>query len=119
LIEIIFSIVLRLYRIPPRYGPEMADVTRKVMTYAIFLHFAFAFYMYSNSQIFTYSSSFAWLDEAKSSTDSIGLDGVLGSNQYLSAKRLSQTHAYLYLIVFGLFIAIYLGTHFLTTICPE
>ena len=69
---------LRLYRTPPRYGPEMAEVTRRVMTYALFLHFAVAFYMYSNSQIFTYSKSFAWLDDARTQTESIGLGSVLG-----------------------------------------
>ena len=47
--KVTIFVVLRLYRTPPRYGPEMADVTRRVMTYAIFIHFAFAFYMYSNS----------------------------------------------------------------------
>lgn len=97
----------------------MAEVTRKVMTYGIFLHFAFAFYMYSNSQIFTYSGSFAWLDEAKSSTEGIGIDSVLGQNNYISSKRISQTHAYLYLIGFGLFIALYILTSIMTSICPE
>ena len=86
--DLIFNtIVLRLYRTPPRYGPEMADVTRKFMTYAIFIHFGLAFYMYSNSQIFTYSSSFAWLDQTKSSA--VNIEGVLGKNNYLSGQRLS------------------------------
>ena len=42
-------LVLRFYRTPPRYGIEMSEVTRKAMMFAIFLHLAFGFYMYSNS----------------------------------------------------------------------
>ena len=42
-------LVLRFYMTPPRYGIEMSEVTRKAMMFAIFLHLAFGFYMYSNS----------------------------------------------------------------------
>jgi hypothetical protein len=48
---------LRLYKTPPRYGIEMSEVTRRSMVFALFFHWLFGFYMYSNSQIFTYSSS--------------------------------------------------------------
>lgn len=47
------------------------------------------------------------------------MDNVFGANQYLSAKRISQTHAYLYLVAFGLFIVINVLTNLLITICPE
>lgn len=48
-IKLIIFIVMRFYRTPPRYGIEMSEVTRKAMMYAIFVHLAFGFYMYSNS----------------------------------------------------------------------
>jgi len=63
IICLINSIVLGFYKTPPRYGIEMSEVTRKFMVYAIFLHLAIGFYMYSNSSIFTYTtSSFSYLD---------------------------------------------------------
>lgn len=43
----------------------MSTVTRNAIDMAIFLHLFFGFYMFSNSQIFTYSSSFAYLDYLK------------------------------------------------------
>ena len=46
---------LRFYRTPPRYGAEMSETVRRIMLAAIFIHFAIAFYMYSNSAIFTYN----------------------------------------------------------------
>lgn len=40
---------LRFYKTPPRYGMEMSEVVRKIMVIGILVHFAFGFYMYSNS----------------------------------------------------------------------
>jgi hypothetical protein len=66
----------------------MAEVSLSSMQYAIFLHFFFAFYMYSNSQIFTYSGSkaFAWLDYTKSQTSG-GFGSILGTNRYIFMKN--------------------------------
>jgi len=57
----IMYIVLRLYMKPPKYGNEMAEVSRNAMAYAIFFHFIFGFLMYSNSNIFAYSNIISWL----------------------------------------------------------
>ena len=59
------SLVLRFYKTPPRYGIEMSDVVRRSMQFAIFLHMAFGFYMFSNSQIFTYQSTVKYVEDLK------------------------------------------------------
>jgi hypothetical protein len=46
---------LRFYKTPPRYGIGMSSVVRKSMEYAVILHILFGIYMFSNSQILTYS----------------------------------------------------------------
>jgi hypothetical protein len=58
-------LVLRFYKTPPRYGIEMSDVVRRSMQFAIFLHMAFGFYMFSNSQIFTYQSTVKYVEDLK------------------------------------------------------
>jgi hypothetical protein len=79
-------IVLRMYRTPPRYGIELSEISRDIMQIATFLHMAFGFYMFSNSQIFTVSSSN--LSFASSLATSVDLNKV-GSNAYLSGARLT------------------------------
>jgi hypothetical protein len=49
---------LRMYRTPPRYGIELSDKSRNIMQWAIATHMAIGFYMFSNSSIFTISSSY-------------------------------------------------------------
>lgn len=49
-------IVLRVYRTPLKYDMTLAEVARKIMKIAVFLHFCFGYYMYSNSAIFSYEN---------------------------------------------------------------
>jgi len=58
-------IVLRFYKTPPRYGIEMSNVVRNVMQQAVLIHMLFGFYMFSNSQIFTYSYKVYYVEELK------------------------------------------------------
>jgi hypothetical protein len=71
---------LRMYRTPPRYGIELSNKSRNIMQWAIATHMAIGFYMFSNSSIFTVTSS-------------IGVDiemGKLDTNSSLiSASRIS------------------------------
>lgn len=48
------SLVFRLYRKPPKYDSQLSFKARSVIKYAVFFHFAFGFYMYTNAAIFTY-----------------------------------------------------------------
>lgn len=99
---------LRLYRTPPRYGIEMSEVVRKTMVFGVLVHWLFGFYMYSNSQIFTYSSSFAYLDyvrgQVQTNVGSYIQDASAGG--YLTVTRVLQPHALIYLIGFALFIVV-------------
>lgn len=99
---------LRLYQTPPRYGIEMSEVVRKAMVIGVFLHWFFGFYMYSNSQIFTYSTSIAYVDEMKKK-----IEGSVGNyveeataGGYLTITRIFQPHALIYLIFFALYLII-------------
>jgi len=58
-------IVVRVYRKPPRYGIELADIARNAIVYSVILHLCFGFYMFSNSAIFTYDGDFLYLDWVK------------------------------------------------------
>lgn len=100
---------LRLYKTPPRYGIEMSETTRKIMVLGILLHFALGFYMYSNSQIFTYSTTtFQQLDTLRSQIEVNAGDYLAKAEagSYLNSKRMLQTHALIYIAGIVLFIVI-------------
>lgn len=99
---------LKLYQTPPRYGIEMSEVVRKSMVIGVFLHWFFGFYMYSNSQIFTYSTSIAYVDEIRAK-----IEGSVGNyiaeasgGGYLTVTRILQPHALIYLVAFTLYIIV-------------
>jgi len=104
-------LVLRFYKTPPRYGIEMSNVVRNVMQQAVWVHMLFGFYMFSNSQIFTYSTKVAYVEELKKQIAKNGgglvtslLDKTVG--QYLSTARIFQPHAITYLIGIILYIVL-------------
>lgn len=66
---------LNLYRTPPRYGIELSEKSRDIMQIATFIHMAFGFYMFSNSQIFTVSSD-GEFSFASTLTSGVDLSGV-------------------------------------------
>jgi hypothetical protein len=84
---------------------------------ATFVHMAFGFYMFSNSQIFTVSSDgdFAF---TSSISGSIDLSSV-GSSGYISGARLSQPHVILYLVILMIVIGIFLITRAINTFFPN
>ena len=47
---------VRLYRKPPLYDGAMAQRAGDIIKYSIIIHTMFSLYMYSNEQIFTYTS---------------------------------------------------------------
>ena len=112
-------IVLRFYKTPPRYGIEMSDVVRHSMQLAIFLHMAFGFYMFSNSQIFTYQSTVKYVEDLKKAVNKgvkfSSIDGATG--QYLSSARIFQPHAIFYLVSIILYVVLYLVANVFLTVC--
>ena len=112
---------LRLYKTPPRYGIEMSEVTRKTMVVAVFLHWLFAFYMYSNSQIFTYSSSIEYIDylrgQVQSNVGSYIDEATAGA--YITVTRVLQPHALIYLIAFAVFIIVNVLAQVFLTLCKD
>ena len=70
----------------------------------------FGFYMFSNSQIFSVTSSFVNLD-------SLNVDSM-SSGSLLSAKRMSQPHVVLYLVVLMCVIGFYLTSKVINTFFP-
>jgi len=105
-----------MYRTPPRYGIELSEISRDIMQIATFLHMAFGFYMYSNSQIFTVSNSN--LSFASSLATSVDLNKV-GSNAYLSGARLTQPHVLIYLVVLMIILGLYIVTRLISTFFPN
>lgn len=90
IISFLYSIVLRVYRTPPRYDTALATKTRKIIKYSIFLHFIFGFYMYSNSSIFTYNGdeSFSFLKVVNDYIQSQSTIYLTQSN-YLTVERIT------------------------------
>lgn len=89
----------------------MSNVVRNVMQQAVWVHMLFGFYMFSNSQIFTYSTKVAYVEELKKQIAKNGgglvtslLDKTVG--QYLSTARIFQPHAITYLIGIILYIVL-------------
>ncbi len=91
--DLLIFIVLRFYKTPPRYGIEMSTVVRDMMQQAVWMHMFFGFYMFSNSQIFTYSTKIGYVEKLKEVIAKSGgnivtsfLDSSAG--QYLSSARI-------------------------------
>ena len=55
---------LRHYRIPPRYGRDLASRAHQIMEYAIILHLFTGVYMLSNPEIFTYERENLWFGDS-------------------------------------------------------
>eukprot|EP00347_Sterkiella_histriomuscorum_P015842 403355479 len=98
---------VRWYRLPPRYGPELSNMSRNILKWSVLVHLAFGFYMYSNSSIFQFQENQQTKDNSVPiiSTSENSLDG-----DFFNSKRLKSSHTVIYLtfllIIFVLFIAI-------------
>ena len=96
-----------MYKKPPRYDMVLAEKARIIITYALFLHFAFGFYMFSNSAIFTYTGNFSLISGVKQNIDQY-VQKYYYQNNYISITRLTQTHSIIYLMGFALFIILFI-----------
>lgn len=80
---------------------------------AIIVHFAMGFYMYSNSQIFTYTQSISYIDQLKKQisghVNSIVSNSAAGD--YLPPSRILQPHALVYLAGLVTFVLTLLFSH--------
>ena len=95
-----------MYKTPPRYDMQLASKVRQILKYSVILHFAFGFYMYSNSSIFTFKSiSYSFL---KTINEYVSKTEDYIHTDYITVTRLAQTHTLLYLLGFALFIVIFL-----------
>jgi hypothetical protein len=101
-----------MYRTPPRYGIELSEISRDIMQIATLVHMAFGFYMFSNSSIFTISSSLSF-------TSSLIDISEVGSSGYLSSERLSQPHVIIYLVVFMIIVALNIITRLISAFFPN
>ena len=107
---------LRVYKKPPRYDMSLASTVREITKYSIFLHFAFGFYMYSNSNIFTYNGqSYQWLTFVQTYIEKSTQE--IKQNQYLTEDRFLQTHAMIYILGFILFIVLFLLFETISRMC--
>lgn len=75
------------YKTPPRYGTELNEISRNLMQYALVGHFVLGFYMYSNSQIFTYDQSFGKLDNIRERLR-VDLQSFVEENNMYNMNRL-------------------------------
>ncbi len=92
------------------------------MQQAVWLHMLFGFYMFSNSQIFTYSTKVPYVEELKKQLANNGggivtsfLDKTLGN--YLSSARIFQPHAITYLIGIILYTVLQLVAYLFISMC--
>jgi hypothetical protein len=110
---------LRFYRTPPRYGIEMSETVRRIMLAAIFIHFALAFYMYSNSSIFTYSTVPDYVKQLQETIDgNMGsFMATTGSQAYLTPARIFHPHALLHIIGFVMFLLMNLVAGLFSGLC--
>lgn len=83
---LMINLVLRVYKKPPRYDITLAATTRKIIEFSLILHFAFGFYMLSNSSIFSSSNQmFSFLNEIRKTLSPSLL--YVASNDYISMQR--------------------------------
>jgi hypothetical protein len=114
-------IVLRMYKKPPRYDMALASKARVILKYSLFLHFAFGFYMFSNSSIFTLQGDYTILNYINSLSNdaSNSVSSYYSSNSYISISRLTQTQSFLYLLGFALFILLFILNELIGAICSN
>lgn len=88
-------------RKPPRYGIELSEMTRKLFQWALLVHLLFAFFMFSNVNIFSDAKT---LLQEKIKKDNFTFIGTL----FRSSIRLAQKHSQVYLsfliIIYVLFL---------------
>jgi hypothetical protein len=81
---------------PPRYGSELSEMTRKLFHYALMVHLLFAFFMFSNTYIFTTPETFT-------QTDKTFFKSLFHDN-----TRLSASHSKIYLAFLILFYILFI-----------
>ena len=95
---------LRIYQTPPRYNKDLMKASRESLYVAIFIHFIFGFWMYSNSVIFDSQSQEIFGINVASTTSDI-------DQKYPWLKiqeRLAQYHSFIFFIGIVIFIVIFL-----------
>lgn len=80
---------LRIYQTPPRYNKDLMKASRESLNVAIFIHFVFGFWMYSNSVIFETSEQEVFGISVSSTTSDIDKNYPWLNIQ----KRMSQYHS--------------------------
>ena len=81
----------------------------KIMQYAVLLHLTFGFYMFSNSSIFSVSASFI---SSKIQTQN-------DDDSYFSSKRMSQTHAIIYLTFLVFIFIVFVTLEIISCYCAD
>ena len=83
---------------PPRYGKELSEMTRKLFQYSLIIHLGFAFFMFSNTNIFSDEQTLLIERENKEYKTFLG-------SLFKSSTRLYQKHSQIYI---SFLIAIYI-----------
>lgn len=95
---------LRIYQTPPRYNKDLMKASRESLYVAIFIHFIFGFWMYSNSVIFATQNQEVFGISVASTTATI-------DQKYPWLKiqeRLAQYHSFIFFIGIVIFVTIFL-----------
>jgi len=108
---------LRHYRLPPRYGRDLATRAITIMEYAILLHLIVGCYMLSNETIFSYTKDQTIAEKTKQIDEDIGsalqktdaytdMISATGAKLYdTDETRFAQIHIKLYMT--GIFIFLF------------
>ena len=112
---------MRFYKTPPRYGTGMSSVVRRSMEFAIILHILFGIYMYSNSQILTYSMNTDFgknfSNFIKSGTEQLSIEKGISW-----AERFSAPHVIFYYVFLIIYVAAFILAKIMVSVfgrmCP-
>jgi len=96
---------LNVYKKPPRFDIELMKTVRGLLKYALVLHFAFGFYMISNTAILTYNGDFTFISSFREQVEKA--NQYVKENDYIYPERLVTTHCLIYL--FGMGVILVLG----------
>ena len=96
---------LRHYRLPPRYGRDLASRSNKIMMFAMILHLFTGVYMLSNRDILSYKGSEEYFGKNFVALLAKGIEALFGVDQ----ERFIMPHTVAYVIGICIFLLCFIS----------
>ena len=96
---------LRHYRLPPRYGRDLASRSNKIMMFAIILHLFTGVYMLSNPEILNYEGSEQYFGKNFVALLAKGIEALFGVDH----ERFIMPHTVAYVIGICIFLLCFIS----------